>query len=344
MTMSEKRRYLIVGPSWIGDMVMAQSLLITLKAKHSGCIIDVIAPNWSLSIIQRMPEVHEAISADVKHGEFSFFQRRKLGLRLRKNKYTHAIVLPRSWKSALVPFFAKIAVRTGYKGEFRYGLLNNIRNYDKEILKQTVQRYVAHAYPDNFTAPPDTPFPSLMVDKDNQVKVLNDNGLNLNKPVVCMMPGAEYGPAKQWPVKYYADLAGLLVSKGYQVWVLGSDKDRSSANEIESSTTDGVYSLCGNTALVDVVDLLACASSVVTNDSGLMHVAAAVGTYVNVIYGSSTPNYTPPLCQDSRKSIFYLNLDCSPCFERVCPLKHTDCLNKIKPATVLQAIEGSVRI
>ncbi|MDT8282798.1 MAG: lipopolysaccharide heptosyltransferase II, partial [Gammaproteobacteria bacterium] len=327
---NKQRRYLIVGPSWIGDMVMAQSLFITLKQYYPDCVIDVLAPLWSLPIIDRMPEVRQGISADVVHGEFSFFKRRKLGRSLRDKGYTHAIVIPRSWKSALVPYFAAIPVRTGYKGEMRYRLLNDIRALDKTVLKQTVQRYVAHAFNNNPDTAPETPYPALLINKENQARLLAGLDLKLDRPVVCMMPGAEYGPAKQWPITYYAALAAALVAAGSQVWLIGSEKDRLAGDTIAQSNEAAIYNLCGRTQLVDTVDLLACATSVVSNDSGLMHVAAAVGVPVNVIYGSSTPDYTPPLTIDEKKNIFYLGLDCSPCFKRVCPLGHTDCLTKIK--------------
>ena len=337
MQNSAQHRYLIVGPSWIGDMVMAQSLFITLKQQFPDCLIDVLAPEWSLPILKRMPEINEGLSADVSHGEFSFFKRRKLGLSLRSKQYSHAIVLPRSWKSALIPYFAAIPVRTGYKGEMRYGLLNDIRILNKAVLKQTVQRYVAHAYQNNPHTPPDIPFPKLKEDVKNQSHLLDKFGLKSEKPVLCMMPGAEYGPAKQWPVEYYKKLAESLVEHGWQVWLLGSDKDIA-ASKIISVNSD-IYNLCGKTQLVDTIDLLACAKSVVSNDSGLMHVAAAIGVEVNVIYGSSTPEYTPPLTTDDKKNVFYLGLDCSPCFKRECPLGTVDCLIKILPDDVFSNIK-----
>jgi heptosyltransferase-2 len=329
VTDDNHRRYLIVGPSWIGDMVMAQSLFITLKQQYPDCQIDVLAPEWSLPILNRMAEVDAGISADVGHGEFSFFKRRKLGVSLREKKYTHAIVIPRSWKSALIPYFANIPVRTGYKGELRYGLLNDIRVLDKQVLKMTVQRYVAHAYKDNPSIAPGTPNPRLQVDISNKEQILKQYGLNLVRSVMCFMPGAEYGPAKQWPIEYYEKLAVSLVDSGWQVWVLGSEKDSVVGNKIAAGISDHVFNLCGKTRLADTVDLLACAKSVVTNDSGLMHVAAAVGVEVNVIYGSSTPEYTPPLAQENKRNIFYLGLECSPCFERVCKYGHYNCLKKI---------------
>lgn len=328
--MNKSRRYLIVGPSWIGDMVMAQSLFIALKQQYPDCIIDVLAPEWSLPVLKRMPEVSDGIAVKVKHGEFSFFKRQSLGLSLRCRKYSHAIVIPRSWKSALIPFFANIPQRTGYLGEMRYGLLNDIRELDKSILGKTVERYVAHAFENNPVSAPEIAYPRLMVNEDNQMRFLKQFHLQLYLPVVCLMPGAEYGPAKQWPLENYANLAEKLVENGYQVWLIGSEKDRLAGDKIAGDHTENIHNLCGKTELADAVDIMACATTVVSNDSGLMHVAAAVGVHVNVIYGSSTPDYTPPLTDKKHNNIFYLGLECSPCFKRICPLGHTDCLTKIR--------------
>jgi len=330
------RRYLIVGPSWVGDMVMAQSLFITLKQQYPDCLIDVIAPEWSLPILERMPQVNQGIALSVKHGEFSLLKRIKKGLSLRSNNYTHSIVLPRSWKSALAPFFSGAKIRTGYHGEMRYGLLNDIRQLDKDILKQTVQRYVAHAYDATQNNAPDTPFPGLEVDKVNRERLIKELSLDMSRPVITMMPGAEYGPAKQWPKEYYQELTALLVDKGYQVWVIGSEKEKALGQVIVDESGQYAINLCGRTELVDAVDLLSCAEQVVTNDSGLMHVAAAVGVRLNVIYGSSTPDYTPPL--SDKVAIHYRGLDCSPCFQRTCRLGHMNCLNKITAQSVFKSM------
>ena len=333
-----RRRYLIVGPSWVGDMVMAQSLFITLKNIYPDCLIDVIAPAWSLPVLERMPQVNQGIALAIGHGEFSLLTRIKKGLSLRSNNYTHAIVLPRSWKSALLPFVAGAKVRTGYRGEMRYGLLNDIRQLDKNILKQTVQRYVAHVYGREFKQVPDIPFPRLEVDVINRERLVKVLGLDLSRPVIAMVPGAEYGPAKQWPEKYYQALALMLVDKGYQIWVVGSAKEKALGQAIIERAGQHAINLCGRTELVDAVDLLSCAEQAVTNDSGLMHVAAAVGIKLNVIYGSSTPDYTPPLTSDEKMNIFYKNLSCSPCFKRVCPLGHTNCLLEITAEAVFEKL------
>lgn len=329
------RKYLIIGPSWVGDMVMAQSLFVTLKQQHPECIIDVVSPEWSLPVIERMPEVRRGIGLSVKHGEFSLGVRLKLGRSLRDEQYTHAIVLPRSWKSALVPFAAKVPVRTGYKGEMRYALINDMRTLDKAILTRTVQRYVAHAHERNPAAAPNTPFPRLATDPANTRQLVDKLGLDRSKPVIAMMPGAEYGPAKQWPIAYYAQLAEKLSGSGYQVWVLGSEKEMAAGDEI-AAVGEGCYNLCGKTRMADVVDLIAASEQAVTNDSGLMHIAAATGIRVNAIYGSSTPDYTPPLTDNA--NVFYKALDCSPCFDRQCKYGHYDCLKNIKPDEVYNGI------
>lgn len=334
--MNSPDKYLIVGPSWIGDMVMAQSLFITLKKQYPGCTIDVLAPEWSLPMLQRMDEVDEAIALPVGHGEFAFGTRCKIGRELRSKGYSQAIVIPRSFKSALVPFFANARVRTGYRGEMRYGLLNDIRSLDKKLLTQTVQRYVALGSERKSPLPPKTPYPKLRVDEENQQRVLQKLDLNLDKPVIGFMPGAEYGPAKQWPTSYYGRLAQRLAEDGYQIWIFGSKKDQEVTDKIKNIGGGAVTNLAGRTELVDVVDLLALCKLSVCNDSGLMHVAAAVDRPLVAIYGSSTPDYTPPL--SDRASVCYLGLECSPCFKRECP-KHTyECLNNISVDSVYRLI------
>lgn len=321
-------RILVVGPAWVGDMVMAQSLFITLKQGLPGCEIDVLAPSWSRPLLARMPEVHQAVMLPVEHGQFGFGIRRRLGYTIH-GRYTRAVVLPRSWKSALVPYFAGIPRRTGYRGELRWGLINDMRRLDKKVLTQTVQRYVALGAEKDAPQQPPIPQPKLRVDAGNQRLLLDLNRLNQDKPIVALLPGAEYGPAKRWPLDRYGELAKRLKDAGRQVWVFGSAKEHGLGDAIVKAAGEkDVVNLCGATKLVDAVDLLALAECAVTNDSGLMHMAAAVGTRLVVLYGSSSPDYTPPLTD--RADVVYLRLDCSPCFERECPLKHLNCLNNIQ--------------
>jgi len=322
-----QERILVVGPAWVGDMVMAQSLFMTLKQCQPAVIIDVLAPAWSLPLLSRMPEINEAIALPVRHGQLALATRFRLGRQLRHKGYTRAIVIPRSLKAALVPFFASIPIRTAYRGEMRYGVISDMRALDKEVLTQTVQRQVALGLPAKATQPPPIPYPELEINESNQKYLLGKHGLNLKKPVIGLMPGAEYGPAKQWPIAYYQELAEKLTTAGNQVWVFGSEKERAIGEQI-GQAGKGVFNLCGKTDLVDVIDLIALCDNVVSNDSGLMHIACATGTKVIAIYGSSDPAYTPPLSNHAQ--VIYQGLECSPCFERECPFGHYRCLKEIK--------------
>lgn len=324
---------LIVGPSWVGDMVMAQALFILLKRRHPDTAFDVLAPAWSLPIVARMPQVRRGIAAETGHGELGLGKRRRIGYALRDEGYEQAIVLPRSLKSALIPWFARIPRRTGFRGESRYGLINDMRPFDKAVLDQTVKRFVALGLePDESL--PEIPYPELAVDRGKQSAVMDSLGIITDRPVVAMMPGAEYGPAKCWPLPHFSTLAQKLDEAGFAVWLLGSAKDADSGAQIAADSR--AVNLCGRTSLEDVIDLLAQAEQAVSNDSGLMHVAAAAGTHVHGVYGSSSPKFTPPLTKSC--DIHYLDLDCSPCFERECPLGHLKCLNDLRPDAIFEKI------
>lgn len=335
------KRILIVGPSWVGDMVMAQSLLKTLKARYPECIIDVLGPAWSAPIIERMPEARRALTLRVGHGDLALKERWRFGRSL-KGQYDEAIVLPRSMKSALVPWFAGIPKRTGFTGEQRYGVLNQRRDLDKAILDQTVKRFVSLGLPKKEAYPPENiPFPALRVDATHQAHLQETFGFAdvdlLNRPLIALMPGAEYGPAKQWPLSHFHATAQALVERGYGVLVLGGPKDANAGQQVAGELPH-TLNLCGRTALADAVDLLGMCEQVVSNDSGLMHVAAAVGVHVQGLYGSSSPRYTPPLTNNA--DIHWLELDCSPCFKRVCPLGHTNCLHQLTVMRVMKAIDA----
>lgn len=328
---------LVVGPSWVGDMVMAQSLFLRLKQRRPGCEIDVLAPGWSLPILARMREVRDAIEMPLGHGQFNLAARRTLGAALRGKRYDQAIVLPGSWKSALVPFFARIRRRTGYRGEMRLGLLNDIRRLDKKLLRTTPERFVALALDRSADAVPLVPQPRLAVDIVRASQLMQKLQLDPTRPAVGLMPGAEYGPAKQWPPQFFADLAKQLAASGVQSWIFGSAKEAELGEHIRQRSGDAALNLCGQTSLVDLVDLTAQCRAVVCNDSGPMHIAAATGVPVVAIFGSSTPDHTPPLTE--QRAIHYLRLECSPCFERTCKYGHYDCLFKIEP----HAVRGSLK-
>lgn len=329
------QKILIVGPAWVGDMVMAQSLYKTLQQRCPDVVVDVLAPVWSGPILKRMPEVRQHIEMPLTHGEFGLGARYRLGRQLRTEHYDQAIIIPRSFKSALTPFFASVPTRTGYKGEMRYGLINDMRRLDKAVLTQTVQRYVALGLPRGAGLPPeDILRPRLDIDTQNQQRLLAELCLSNERPIVGFMPAAEYGPAKRWPTEYFAELAQKLVVQGRQVWLFGAEKDQPLCQQVLDQAGEGVVDLCGKTKLEDVVDLIALTEQVVTNDSGLMHIAAATGRKSVVIYGSSSPGYTPPL--SDKADVVYLGLECSPCFERECPLGHYRCLRDISVNEVFE--------
>ncbi|NOI30727.1 lipopolysaccharide heptosyltransferase II [Vibrio coralliilyticus] len=337
-------KILIVGPSWVGDMVMSQSLYITLKDKYPDAQIDVLAPAWCKPILERMPEVGEAIEMPVGHGSFNLKARWRIGRSLKNRGYDHAYILPNSAKSALIPLFAGIKVRTGWKGEMRYGLLNDLRP-DKRVFQFMVERYVALAYSRNsmkeeVSIKHSCPFPKLEQDPASQKNTIEKLGLSRHQQVVGLCPGAEFGPAKRWPESKYAEVAKYVISKGGHIWMFGSQKDHEVTegirNLLPASHRELCFNLAGKTSLNEAVDLLAACNTVVSNDSGLMHVSAAVGTEVIAIYGSSSPDYTPPLTK--KLHIIHTDIDCRPCFKRECPLGHQECLTKLSPNQVIDAI------
>jgi heptosyltransferase-2 len=331
-------KLLVVGPSWVGDMVMAQALYRQLAQRSPRPEIHVLAPAWSLPLLERMPEVSRAIELPAGHGELALRKRYRLGRSLRSADYAQAIVLPRSWKSALVPYFARARRRTGYRGEWRYGLINDMRRFDPARLDQTVKRFGTLGTPVDGSAPPAIEAPRLRVQPDNLARLERSLALGSRAgSPIALLPGAEYGPAKRWPVGHFAALAERLAQSGRQVWVLGSAKETALGEQIAARKPHSIVNLCGRTSLADAVDLLSACPVAVSNDSGLLHIAAAVGCYVVALYGSSSPDFTPPLTR--RKRIFHLGLECSPCHQRSCPLQHLRCLNEISVDEVLAAVD-----
>jgi len=316
---------------------------MTLKRIDPGSSIDVLAPAWTFPLLARMPQVIASIALPLMHGQFGLAARIKLGRQLKAQAYDQAIILPNSWKSALIPYFAAIPVRTGYLGECRWGLVNDARSLDKKSLPMTVQRFVALALPAGNASVADCPIPVLTVNSADQQAALARFGLERSGRILALCPGAEYGPAKRWPAQHYAALARLKLDQGWQVWLFGSAKDQEAARQINQATSGLCADFTGRTTLGEAVDLLALADAVVTNDSGLMHVAAALDKKIIALYGSSDPGFTPPL--NAQAQIVSLHLPCSPCFKRQCPLypvdhkDHTQCLAGIRVDQVAKLIE-----
>ena len=313
------QRILIVAPNWIGDALMAQPLLARLLEKRPGVTLDVLAPEWVAPVARRMPEVNEVIPVPFRHGSLQLGSRWKLGRALRR-RYDEAIVLPNSWKSAIVPFLAHIPVRSGYVGESRYGLLNRLyRKPDRRMREHYARLAEAPGEEPRGTLPQ----PCLNVDAAQVAATCAK--FHIASPYAVLCPGAEYGPAKRGP--YFADLAKRL---SVPAVLLGSRNDEGSAAGIEGKN------LVGKTTLDEAIDLIAGAQYVVTNDSGLMHVAAALGRPLVALFGSSSPEKTPP--QSDRARVLWLKPECSPCFERECPLGHFRCMREMTVDQVLSEV------
>lgn len=340
--MSSPKHILIVGPSWVGDMVMAQSLFIELRHRHPDAVIDVLAPAWSRPLLARMPQVHQAIDLPLAHREIGLGKRYRLGRELAAQQYDQAILLPNSFKSALVPLFAGIPVRTGWRGEKRGWVLNDCRDLDKQALPLMVQRFMALALPADTVLPdglPDPlPVPQLQVNQEQARQVCEQFALPLSQRLLMLCPGAEFGDAKRWPSEHYATVAIEHIKRGWHVVLMGSAKDRSVTGEIAARVnSEACHDLAGRTSLDQAIDVLSQATAVVSNDSGLMHIAAALHRPLVAVYGSTSADFTPPL--SDQVATLHTDIDCRPCFQRECPLGHKRCLTELEPVRVIKALE-----
>ena len=315
-------RLLVVAPNWIGDALMAQPLLGRLHEKSRDLQIDMLAPEWVAPVARRMPELAEVIATPFVHGPLQLRRRWQLGRELRARRYDQAIVLPNSWKSALVPFFADIPVRSGYVGESRYGLLTLTYKAQAEPMRE---HYARLSEPPGRAPARPLPAPRLRFSPHEIEAAKRKFGLPGDYAVLC--PGAEYGPAKRWP---YFDVLSRELS--LPTVILGSAKDLEATRGIEGEN------LAGKTTLDEAIDLIAGAQYVVTNDSGLMHVAAALGRPQVALFGSSSPQHTPPLSPAAR--VLWLQVECSPCFQRECPLGHFKCMREMTVEMVRKEIQN----
>ena len=336
-------KILIIGPSWVGDMVLAQSLFKALKYQYTHAQIDVLAPAWSEGLLTMMPEVDRAINMPIGHGELNLKTRLSIANTLKKEAYDWAIILPNSFKSALIPWLANIPKRTGWRGEFRYGLLNDLRVPDLAVYPKTVERYTALAnnpffLPEQSLENVFTLRPQLSLSENSIKEVMSRFALDLKRPVWVLCPGAEFGPSKKWPVKYFKNIAQQHVDEGGQIWLLGTAADSLACKEIAQDFSGAIMkNFAGSTSLVQAVALLSQADKVITNDSGLMHVAAALSRPLVAVYGSTSEEYTPPLSKNS--VAVSIDVSCRPCHKRQCPYGHYDCLEALKPERVIDAIQ-----
>lgn len=355
-TTANANRGLIIAPAWVGDAVMAQVLLKSLLHQQTDLILDVAAPPALMSLFERMVEVNQVFALPFKHGELSLLKRIQLGRALRKQRYDFAWVLPNSWKSALVPLFANIKRRTGWLGEMRYLLLNDWRKLDKQRLPLMAERFLAlgssrtdwQQWAHQTTAANNTAFqerypqllPSLQVSASqlkSSCRAVNFQA-DESRPILALCPGAAFGWSKRWLPDYFSKVANHYLQRGFTVTIFGhGEADQAAAKMIMAATAQKCHNFVGRTTLAQAIDLLSLSAVVATNDSGLMHIACALHLRVVAIYGSSSPNFTPPLGR--QVSVCYLAVACSPCFARACPLKHFRCMKALLPQQVIHAID-----
>ena len=325
------RRALVVMPSWIGDTLLAQPLLARIHARHPGIALDALAPDWTAPLIERMPEIASVIPSGIGHGDLRLGHRYRLARSIAREDHDAAWVLPNSFKSALIPWLAGIGLRIGFTGESRLGLINRRHRLDADLLPLMAERYAQLAEMPG--TPLERPLPTtrLRVDTATRQAALTRLGLSSERAVVAICPGAEYGPAKRWPPEHFGALASRLVAQGAQVWIFGSARDQPIAQAVIAATDPArrasLLDLCGHTRLGEAIDLMSLASVVVANDSGLMHVAAALRRPLVALYGSSSPQHTPPL--DAQAHLIWHAIECSPCYARTCAPGHFRCMREI---------------
>ena len=343
---------LVIAPNWIGDALMAQPLLTLLKRADPAQHLVALAPRWVGPVLEAMPEVDEVIATDLAHGALQWSARHALAKRIATQGFDRALILPNSFKSALIPWLARIPERIGYRGEARYVLVNRRADGPEASLAMSA-RYAALASlvgiegkcKGEREVERALPTPRLVVDDAAIAAVRSRFGFDATAELISLCPGAEYGPAKRWPADHFASLAQSLIAErpDAHVLLLGGKGDRAIADEIVAratvaSASDRLHNLAGTTDLAEAIALIAASAQVVSNDSGLMHVAAALARPQVAIFGSSDPRHTPPL--SSRAKTLWLHLDCSPCFERTCPLGHLNCLVGITPRRVLDSMQN----
>ena len=331
-------RSLVIAPQWIGDAVMTEPLMRRLRVR--GEQLTVGALPWVAPVYRAMPQVAEVIDFPFQHGGLQWQARRAMARQLR-GRFDTAYVLPNSAKSALLPLLAGVPRRVGYLGEMRLGLLNQrLPNPPKGERPPMVAFYSALAGERGVEADR----PELRMPPAEIEQALAQLGLRHGEFHV-FAPGAEFGPAKRWPAAHFAALAQGLA---HPVLLLGSGKEHALCEEIAAPANalhpGRCINLAGKTSLAQAFCAIAAARSVVSNDSGLMHVAAAFGTPQVAVYGSSSPEHTPPLNDAAtvlwlkRDAAYQPPLDCAPCFQRDCPLGHTRCLVDVRPERVAAAL------
>jgi heptosyltransferase-2 len=329
---------LIVPYLWIGDFVRCHSVVKLLRQRFPDRPVDMLSSTLCKPLTDYMPGLRQAIVVDLPRNRLALAQQSALANRLKGEDYGTALIMPRTWKSALAPYLAGIPERTGFVGEVRFFLLNDLR-YGERTLPRMIDRCAALALPSG-TAPPQAwPVPELNVSRDEVEAWRKKRGLNGDDHrVVALAPGA-VGPSKRWPTAAYAALARSLIADGFAVWVLGGPDEKALAAEIVGDTP--ARDLTGND-LRDAILALASAAAAVSNDSGLLHVAAALGTPSIGIFGPTSPWHWAPLNPLAGIIETETELACRPCHKPVCRLIHHRCMRDIAPEQVLAATQRAI--
>ncbi|OWS69717.1 lipopolysaccharide heptosyltransferase II [Polynucleobacter campilacus] len=336
---------LIIAPNWIGDAVSTQPLLANLKVLYPNSQIDVLASNWVAPIYRACSQVHAVIEAKFEHKKLQWSLRKQLAKEIQAKNYQACFVLPNSFKSALIPWLANIPFRIGYRGELRFGLINlALDNPSKVNRPPMVEHYLSlsQLLKDDAFLPSNKLVPRLNISTSAKQSIeIKLQSANISgDSIYVMCPGAEYGPSKRWPTEHFAALAQQLITQNSnnQIILLGSKNDHSLAQEVTSQAQQArnIHNWCGNTSLDEAIALIGMSKVVVSNDSGLMHIAAALQIPQVAIFGSSNPTHTPPLSDKAK--VIWLNMPCSPCYKRICPLGHLRCLKDILPEQVFATL------
>jgi heptosyltransferase II len=324
---------LLVPYMWIGDFVRCHSVAKLLRQRFPDRPVDMLATSLCAPLADYMPGVREAIVFDLPRSRLALRHQSALAKRLRERGYGAALVMPRTWKSALAPFLAGIPQRTGFVGEVRFGLLNDWR-WGERKLPRMIDRCAALALPRDAVFPAEWPLPELKVPSAEVAEWRQRNGLTAeSRPAVALAPGA-VGPSKRWPADRYATLARRLLAEGFAVWVIGGPAEKSIAPTIVGDSTARDFT---GTDLRQAILALAAATSAVSNDSGLLHVAAALGTPAIGIFGPTSPWHWAPLNPLAATIQAEIDLPCRPCHKPVCRLRHHRCMVEISPEQVLAA-------
>jgi heptosyltransferase-2 len=327
---------LLVPYMWIGDFVRCHTVVKLLRQREPSRAIDMLATSNVAPLVDYMPGVRKGIIADLPRKQLAYAEHRALAERLRAEGYCHALVMPRTWKAALAPYLAGIRRRTGFFGEGRIVLLNDLRIGERRLFRM-LDRCASLALHRGEVQPTSWPEPELVVPSSEVLAWRRRLGLNTERPIIALAPGA-VGPSKRWPEASYAELAARLVSDGNAVWIVGSEQEKSLATNVARGTSSHVRNLTGPD-LRNAILALAAADAVVSNDSGLLHVAAALGTPAVGIFGPTSAWHWAPLNTLAAVMETASELPCRPCHKPVCRVGHHRCMHDISVAQVAVAIK-----